>query len=90
MGNITTGHDLIAKVMPKKRIFGLTLPLITAENGEKLGKSAGNAISLNSSPYELYQFFYNTSDKMSDVYLKLFTFLPLNEIDDLMSEHMVL
>lgn len=76
-------------MLPGKDIYGLSLPLITTENGEKLGKSVGNSVSLDSGPYSLYQFFYNTSDKLSEEYLKLFTFLPLNEIEDLMKEHQV-
>ena len=89
-GNIHTGYELISKVLPGKTAYGLNLPLITTETGEKLGKSVGNSVSLDSGPYSLYQFFFNTSDKMSEEYLKLFTFLPLNEIDDLMREHQVL
>jgi tyrosyl-tRNA synthetase len=80
---------LISKALPGKEIYGLSLPLITTEKGEKLGKSVGNSVSLDSGPYNLYQFFYNTSDKMSEEYLKLFTFLPLNEIEDLIKEHQV-
>jgi tyrosyl-tRNA synthetase len=75
-----------------KKAFGLTLPIITSESGEKFGKSAGNAIWLDQnlvSPYQFYQFFYNTSDQMVETYLKLFTFLPLNEIADIMEEHRV-
>ena len=42
------------------------------------------------SPFDFYQFFYNTSDQMVDTYLKLFTFLPLNEIQDIMNKHKVI
>ncbi|CAF0794593.1 unnamed protein product, partial [Brachionus calyciflorus] len=89
-GNIKTGHELISKLKPEKRIFGLTLPIITSEKGDKLGKSAGNAVWLENdmfSAFDFYQFFYNTSDQMVETYLKLFTFLPNNEIDDLMFKH---
>lgn len=91
-GNIKTGWELISRVKQdqEKKVFGLTLPIITTDSGEKFGKSAGNAIWLESSkvsPYSFYQFFVNTSDKMVETYLKLFTFMPLNEIDDLMREH---
>ncbi|RMZ99151.1 tyrosine--tRNA mitochondrial, partial [Brachionus plicatilis] len=89
-GNIKTGHELISKLKPDKRIFGLTLPIITSEKGDKLGKSAGNAVWLEQdmfSAFDFYQFFYNTSDQMVETYLKLFTFLPINEIDDLMLKH---
>ena len=90
MGNITSGHDIIAKVETKTKCFGLTLPIITNEAGNKLGKSAGNAVWLDDKmlpPFSFYQFFVNTSDQMVETYLKLFTFLPLNEIDDLMRKH---
>jgi tyrosyl-tRNA synthetase len=75
-----------------KKVFGLTLPIITSESGEKFGKSAGNAVWLDQnlvSAYQFYQFFYNTSDQMVETYLKLFTFLPINEIEDIMQEHRV-
>ena len=93
-GNIKTGHELISKLKNNQniKVYGFTLPLLTSENGEKLGKSAGNAVWLDSSqasPYDFYQFFYNTSDKMVETYLKLFTFLPLNEIQDIVTEHKV-
>ena len=90
MGNITSGHDIIAKVESKKKCFGITLPIITNEAGNKLGKSAGNAVWLDDKmlpPFSFYQFFVNTSDQMVKTYLRLFTFLPLNEIDDLMQKH---
>jgi tyrosyl-tRNA synthetase len=94
-GNITTGYDLISKVRPNDsdKVFGLTLPIITTENGDKLGKSARNCIWLNNdmlSPFEFFQFFLNTADSMVENYLKIFTFIPLSEIDDLMAKHKVL
>ena len=79
--------------MPDKSVFGITLPLITTEKGDKLGKSAGNAVSIDAekfTPFELYQFFINTADQMVDTYLKLFTFLPLNEIQDIVKNHQVI
>lgn len=60
--------------------------------GEKLGKSAGNAVWLCEemlSSFEFYQFFLNTSDDMVETYLKLFTFKPRGEIEDLMEKHRV-
>lgn len=89
-GNIKTGHELVSKLKPDKRVFGITLPIITSEKGDKLGKSAGNAVWLEEalfSSFDFYQFFYNTSDQMVETYLKLFTFLPINEIEDLMRNH---
>ncbi len=68
------------------------MPLITTSTGEKLGKSAGNAIWLDESllsTYDFYQYFFNTSDQMVETYLKVFTFLPLSEIDDIMFKHRV-
>lgn len=70
----------------------MTLPLLTNKSGIKMGKSAGNALWLDESQlstYEFYQSFINTSDHMVETYLKLFTFLPLNEIHDLMQKHKV-
>lgn len=102
-GNIKTGHELISKLRnPKKNanvagkkklpVFSLTFPIVTTEKGDKLGKSAGNAVWLNPdlvSSFEFFQFFVNTADQMVDTYLKLFTFLPLNEIEDIMQKHRV-
>lgn len=89
LGNITAGHELISRTA-KKEVFGLTLPLITAEGGKKFGKSLGNAVWLapeKSSSFSLYQFFIRTTDSDVENYLKLFTFLPLNYIKQLMIEH---
>ncbi|KAJ5333580.1 hypothetical protein MYU51_011589 [Penicillium brevicompactum] len=69
--------------------IGFTTPLLTAPNGEKFGKSAGNAIWLDkdlTSTFELYQFFVRTPDDVVERYLKLFTFIPLPEIAILMEE----
>ncbi|KAE8159008.1 hypothetical protein BDV40DRAFT_274609 [Aspergillus tamarii] len=69
--------------------IGITTPLLTAPNGEKFGKSAGNAIWLDkdmTSTFELYQFFVRTPDDVVERYLKMFTFLPLPEIAKLMEE----
>ncbi|CAG8929573.1 unnamed protein product [Penicillium salamii] len=69
--------------------IGFTTPLLTAPNGEKFGKSAGNAIWLDkdlTSTFELYQFFVRTPDDVVERYLKLFTFIPLPEIATLMEE----
>ena len=83
---------MITKVVPKSSLFGITLPIITSESGEKLGKSAGNAIWLDEdllSSFEFYQFFVNTSDQMVETYLKIFTFMDLSEIETLMQKHKV-
>jgi tyrosyl-tRNA synthetase len=71
------------------RPIGFTTPLLTAPNGEKFGKSAGNAIWLDkdlTSTFELYQFFVRTPDDVVERYLKLFTFIPLPEIATIMEE----
>lgn len=97
-GNLKTGHELISKLRwgannsSKKPVFSLTFPIVTSEKGDKLGKSVGNATWLDPSllsSFEFYQFFVNTSDQMVNTYLKMFTFLPLNEIDDIMRKHQV-
>jgi tyrosyl-tRNA synthetase len=69
--------------------IGFTTPLLTAPNGEKFGKSAGNAVWLDkdlTSTFELYQFFVRTPDDTVEHYLKLFTFIPLPEIASIMEE----
>ncbi|XP_017768419.1 PREDICTED: tyrosine--tRNA ligase, mitochondrial [Nicrophorus vespilloides] len=90
MGNIMSGHELISKAC-KQSVFGLTLPLITTEMGDKFGKSAGNAIWLSSektSPFNLYQFWVRMSDADAEKMLKLFTFDTTGSIEDLMRKHM--
>lgn len=74
-------------------ISGLTVPLITTDSGDKYGKSAQNAVWLNSnrtSPFELYQFLIRTEDADVEKLLKMFTFLSLPEINELMRKHKVL
>lgn len=89
MGNLMSGHELIGRVT-KKDVYGLTLPIITNEEGDKFGKSAGNAIWLaeeRTSPFSLYQYFIRVADSEVEKLLKLLTFLPLSEIDSVMQEH---
>ncbi|CAH4032571.1 unnamed protein product [Pieris brassicae] len=89
MGNISAGHELISRIT-KQSVYGLTLPLVTTEEGDKFGKSAGNAIWLDpnkTSPYSLYQFFIRTKDSEVEKLLKLFTFYSLGEIKDIMFKH---
>nr|XP_004663287.1 tyrosine--tRNA ligase, mitochondrial [Jaculus jaculus] len=89
LGNIVSGYEYIHKLTGED-VFGITVPLITSTTGAKLGKSAGNAVWLNrekTSPFELYQFFVRQQDDAVERYLKLFTFLPLPEIDSLMQLH---
>ncbi|KAK3586093.1 hypothetical protein CHS0354_033214 [Potamilus streckersoni] len=85
LGNITAGHEYLCK-KSKVNAFGLTVPLITTDSGVKLGKSDGNALWLSpdkTSPYELYQFFLNLPDTEVEKYMKLFTFLSDDEIENL-------
>ncbi|XP_008681691.1 tyrosine--tRNA ligase, mitochondrial [Ursus maritimus] len=89
LGNIMSGYEFIHKLTGED-VFGITVPLITSTTGAKLGKSAGNAVWLNrdkTSPFELYQFFVRQRDDMVERYLRLFTFLPLPEIDHVMQLH---
>lgn len=81
-GNITTGIELIKKKLGKEA-YGFTMPLILDRYGNKFGKSEGNALWLDkekTSPYELYQYLINTDDEMVISYLKVFTFLSVEEI----------
>lgn len=90
MGNLMSGHELISRA-EKKEVFGLTLPIVTDEEGDKFGKSAGNAVWLDgakTSAFSLYQFFVRRPDAEVEKLLKLYTFLPLTEIDLLMKEHL--
>ena len=86
-GNITAGIDLIHKVEgPDAKVYGLTIPLMLKADGTKFGKTAGGAIWLDpkkTSPYEFYQFWINQDDRDFVKYLKYFTFLSKDEIDEL-------
>nr|XP_023013696.1 tyrosine--tRNA ligase, mitochondrial [Leptinotarsa decemlineata] len=89
MGNIMSGHELISKAC-EKPVYGLTLPLITTEMGDKFGKSAGNAVWLSSdktSSFTFYQFWMRQPDSEVEKYLKMFTFDSLGAISDLMRQH---
>ncbi|XP_015250639.1 PREDICTED: tyrosine--tRNA ligase, mitochondrial [Cyprinodon variegatus] len=88
LGNLMSGHEFIHKVS-REEVYGLTIPLVTSSAGDKLGKTAGNAVWLNrdkTSPFELYQFFLRQPDANVEGYLKLFTFLPLAEVERLMEQ----
>jgi len=84
-GNIVNGTDLI-KRKDKKLTFGLTTPLLTLSSGTKMGKTERGAVWLNKkmlSPYDYWQFWRNTDDKDVVNFLKLFTDLDINQIDNL-------
>ena len=88
-GNITTGIELIRKKLGKEA-YGFTMPLILDANGNKFGKSEGNALWLDkekTSPYEIYQYLINTDDSKVLEYLKVFTFLSKEEIEDIIKKH---
>ncbi len=86
-GNITTGLELIRKMMPEgAKAFGLTIPLVTKADGTKFGKTESGAIWLDpekTTPYEFYQFWINTADADVIKYLKFFTFLTRETIEEL-------
>ena len=88
-GNITTGIELIKKI-DGKEAYGFTMPLILDANGNKFGKSEGNALWLDknkTSSYELYQYLINSDDQKVEEYLKVYTFLNKEEIDSIMEKH---
>jgi len=101
-GNITAGIQAVKHIavhhpnpeFPKKTTeppFGLTTPLLTTSTGAKFGKSAGNAIWLDStmtSTFDLYKYFLGTSDSDVGGYLRQFTFMKIEDIDKLLEEHM--
>ena len=88
-GNAIMGIELIRKKLGKEA-FVLSTSLITDANGNKIGKSAGNAVWVNedkTTPYEYYQYFRNISDDLVEKFLKIFTEIPLDEIAQLSALH---
>ena len=84
-GNIVTGLDLIKKKL-LNQAFGLTSPLLTTSSGTKMGKSADGAIWLNEnqlSNWDFWQYWRNTEDQDVLKFLKLFTEIPISEINKL-------
>lgn len=87
-GNITTGVDLIRKI-ENKTAYAFTMPLILDPTGKKFGKSEGNALWLNkekTSPYAIYQYLINSDDSKVLEYLKVFTFLAREQIEDIYAQ----
>lgn len=87
-GNLISGVDLIRRKL-EAHVHALTTPLITSSSGAKFGKSEGNALYLDpqmTTPYALYQYWINTDDRDVSHYLKIFTFLPLEEIDQILRQ----
>ena len=88
-GNITTGTELLRR-MDGTKGYALTCPLITKSDGSKFGKSEGGNVWLDAnktSPYKFYQYWLNTSDDDAEKYIKIFTFLDKQTIDNLVLEH---
>jgi tyrosyl-tRNA synthetase len=85
-GNITSGLELMRRMYGTTNSEGLTIPLITKADGKKFGKTESGNIWLDrnrTSPYEFYQFWLNQSDDDVIKFLKLFTFLDRDEIEEL-------
>jgi tyrosyl-tRNA synthetase len=83
-GNIVAGIDLIRR-LEGKQAYGITFPLIMTADGRKMGKTEKGAVWLDpqrTSPYEYYQFWINTDDRDVKRFLALFTFLPMEEVEE--------
>jgi tyrosyl-tRNA synthetase len=88
-GNITAGIELVRR-REGVQVHGLVFPLLTTAGGAKFGKSETGNVWLDAartSPYQFYQFWVNTDDRDVERYLKLFTFLRLDQIASAMAEH---
>lgn len=88
-GNITTGTELIRRKTGGEA-FAFTCPLITKTDGGKFGKTEKGNIWLDAtktSPYQFYQFWLNASDADAEKWIRIFTFLNKNEIDELIAKH---
>ncbi|WGD35539.1 tyrosine--tRNA ligase [Olleya sp. YS] len=88
-GNITTGTELIRRIDQGKG-YAITCPLITKSDGSKFGKSEGGNVWLDAnrtSPYKFYQYWLNSSDEDAEKYIKIFTFLDHNTINEIIEEH---
>lgn len=88
-GNITTGTELIRRKLGGEA-FALTCPLITRADGGKFGKTEEGNVWLDrnlTSPYKFYQFWLNTSDEDAEKYIKIFTLLNQQTVEQLVAEH---
>jgi tyrosyl-tRNA synthetase len=88
-GNITAGIELIHR-REGRSAHGLVMPLLTTATGAKFGKSEEGNVWLDAaktSPYKFFQFWLNADDRDVGAWLRIFTFLPLEEIDALLAEH---
>lgn len=88
-GNMTTGTELIRRINGADDAFALTCPLITKADGGKFGKTESGNVWLDArytSPYKFYQFWLNVSDADAEKYIKIFTALPKEEIEELVAQ----
>jgi tyrosyl-tRNA synthetase len=88
-GNIVTGTELIRR-KAQGEAFAFTCPLITKADGGKFGKTEQGNVWLDpkkTSPYQFYQFWLNASDDDAKKWIKIFTLLPMGEIDGILTEH---
>lgn len=88
-GNLTTGIELIRK-LNNEEVYAFSMPLTLDSQGKKIGKSEGNALWLDkskTSSYEMYQYLINFEDCMMDNYLKRYTFLSPDEINEVLKKH---
>jgi tyrosyl-tRNA synthetase len=89
-GNGVTGLELIGKMLDKDDAYVMTSPLILDSNGKKFGKSEGNAVWLSpekNSPYFVYQFWMNVADADVSRFLKVYSLLDLEEIENIQKKH---
>ena len=90
LGNMVTGQDLVHKMLGKDDVCGLTWDLITCADGRKFGKTEGNAVFLDpnkTSVYNFYQYWLNVSDIDAESFIKKFTLIPLDEINEMIKQH---
>ena len=90
LGNMVTGQDLVHKMLGKDDVCGLTWDLITCADGRKFGKTEGNAVFLDpnkTSVYDFYQYWINTTDIDAESFIKKFTLIPLDQINEMIARH---
>ena len=90
LGNMVTGQDLVHKMLGKDDVCGLTWDLITCADGRKFGKTEGNAVFLDpnkTSVYDFYQYWINTTDIDAKSFIKKFTLIPLDQINEMIGQH---
>lgn len=88
MGNICAGYHLIKRASDNE-VYGFTMPIMMTRGGKKFGKSADNAIWLDAkktTEFSFYQFFIRVEDDDVERLLKMLTFIPVEEIDEIMVE----